>query len=166
MRKAVGCEISGFCFVKKRECSIANSAEAAKLSVFFGEQGWIDGKRRAEAAHAIFDEEEWKAEAFCEWNMTWLVLEDALGVENYAGFDLAEMGGDFRGGPARFDGAGLPVEEGNGVGGGEEAGLGVEEFRADGVEIGHCTSINGSSPGWVNVEVLRAAKAVLRMTNS
>ena len=54
MRKAVGREISRFCFVEERESSFANSAETGEHGILFGEEGRVDGKRGPKAADAIF----------------------------------------------------------------------------------------------------------------
>lgn len=54
VRETIRREISGFCFVKERESALANRAKIADLSVFFTQKFFIDGKRRAKAANAIF----------------------------------------------------------------------------------------------------------------
>ena len=64
MGKAVKREVSGFCFVDKRESSIANCAKFAELDLFFAKEGSIDGNRRAETLYAVINEEKRKAKAF------------------------------------------------------------------------------------------------------
>jgi len=137
MREAVGREISRLCFVEKHESSFANSAESGEHGIFFGEERRVDGKRGFEATNAIFGQKEWKAESFEEWNWARRMAKDAKRVGNDAGFDLAEVGDDFAGGPARVGRARLPAVERNGVRGGEEAGLGMSELGADGIETVH-----------------------------
>ena len=78
MRKAVRCEISGFCFLEKRESSLANSAEFTELSIFFAEESLVDGKWRTETRRAVFGEEERIAEALKERNRARLVANDAI----------------------------------------------------------------------------------------
>ncbi len=161
MRKTVWCEILGFCFVQKRESSVAHRAEIAKLGVFFAEEGGVDRNRRAEAANAIFDQEERKTKTLRQRDRCWLVAQDAFCVGDDAGFDLAKMGGDFGSGPGGVGGPGLPVFQRDGVGGGEVDGLCAEEVGADGVEIWHVLC-NGHAGREADVEVLRAACAALQ----
>ena len=118
MGKAVGRKVSGFCFVEERESSFANSAEAGEHGIFFGEKRSVDGKRGTEAADAVFGEEEREAEAIDEWHRARRVAEDAVGVGDDAGFDLAEMRGDFGGGPDALGGRSLPEIGRDGVGDG------------------------------------------------
>jgi len=62
MREAIRREISRFCFVEERKSSFANSAEGGEHGVFFSEERRVDGKRRFEAADAIFGEEKRESE--------------------------------------------------------------------------------------------------------
>lgn len=78
MRKAVACEISGSRFVKKRESSVANSAEFTELSVFFAEESLVNGKWSAKTGSAVFGEENGKAEALEERNRARLMANDAI----------------------------------------------------------------------------------------
>ena len=63
MRKAIGREISRFCFVEERESSFANSAQAGEHGIFFGEEGSVDRKRGPEATDAVFGQEKGEVEA-------------------------------------------------------------------------------------------------------
>lgn len=137
MRKAIGREISRFCFVEERESSFANSAESREHGVFFGEERMVDGKRRLEAADAIFGQEKREPETLQERDRARRMAKDATGVGDDAGFDLAEMSDDFGGGPGVWGGRSLPKIKRDGVGGSQEAGLGGEEFGAEGVELWH-----------------------------
>lgn len=65
------------------------------------------------------------------------MAEDAVGVGEYAGFDLAEMSDDFGSGPGVWRGSSLPAVGRDGVRDGQKTGLGGGEFGADGVEVGH-----------------------------
>src|SRR5882672_2408659 len=140
MREAIGREISRFCFVEERESSFANSAESGKHGVFFGEERGVDGKRRLEAADAIFGQEKRESKAIQKGNWARGMAKDAIRVGDDAGFDLAEMSDDFGGGPGGWGGRSLPKIKRDGVGGSEEAGLGAEEFRAERVEPWHLRS--------------------------
>lgn len=133
MREAVGREILRLCFVEKRESSFANSAESGEHGIFVRHQSGVDGKRRFEAADAILGQEERKAETLQERNWARRMAKNAKGVGDDAGFDLAEVGDDFCCGPGGVGRAGLPAVERDGVRGGEEAGLGMGEFGADGI---------------------------------
>jgi len=103
------------CFVEERESSFANSAETGKHGIFFGEEGRVDGERVFEAANAIFGEEQREAEALQERNRAWRMVEDADGVGDDAGFDLAEMSNDFGGGPCAWRRRSLPEVGRDGV---------------------------------------------------
>src|SRR5258708_18802594 len=137
MRKGIGREISRFCFVEERESSFANSAEGGEHGIFFSEKRAVDGKRRLQTADAIFGQEEREAEALQERDGARRVAEDAVGVGDDAGFDLAEMSYDVGGGPGVCGRRSLPLIQRDGVDGSEEAGLGGEEFGAEGVEVWH-----------------------------
>src|SRR5690242_10540421 len=99
MGEAVRREISRLCFLEKRERSFANSAERGEHGIFVRHQSRIDGKRRFEAADAVFGQKKWKAETLQEWNWARWMAKNAKGVCNDAGFDLAEVGDDFCCGP-------------------------------------------------------------------
>ncbi len=142
MRKAIGREISRFCFVKERESSFANSAESGEHGIFFGEQRRVDGKRRSEATDAIFGQEKRESELLQERNWARRMAKDAIRVGDDAGFDLAEMSDDFGGGPGVCRRRSLPQIKRDGVDGSEEAGLGAEEFAAEGVELWHLRPTN------------------------
>ena len=140
MRKAVGREISRFCFVEERESSFANSAESGEHGIFFSEERRVDGKRRLEATDAIFGQEKRESELLQERNWARRMAKDAVGVGDDAGFDLAEMSDDFGSGPGVWGGRSLPKIKRDGVGGSEEARLGAKEFGAEGVEPWHLSS--------------------------
>jgi len=146
MRKAIGREISRFCFVEERESSFANSAESGEHGVFSGEERMVDGKRRLEAADAIFGQEKREAEPLQEGNRARGMAKDAIRVGDDAGFDLAEMSDDFGGGPCVWGGRSLPKIKRDGVGSSEKAGLGREEFGAEGVELWHLRSTTEEDP--------------------
>src|SRR5438876_10264618 len=80
MRKAIGREISRFCFVEERESSFANSAESSEHGIFFGEERRVDGKRRSEATNAIFGQEKRESKALQEGNGARRMAKDAAGV--------------------------------------------------------------------------------------
>jgi hypothetical protein len=117
VRPAIGREISRFCFVEERESSFSNSAEGGEHRIFFGEERGVDRKRGSEAADAVLGEEKREAKALGEWNGARRVTKDAVGVGDDAGFDLAEVGDDFGGGPGGFGGASLPEIRRDSVGG-------------------------------------------------
>ena len=68
------------------------------------------------------------------------MAEDAVAVGDDAGFDLAEMRDDVGGGPSVCGRRSLPKIKRDSVGGSEEAGLGAEEFGAEGIEVWHSRS--------------------------
>ena len=74
------------------------------------------------------------------------MAKDAVGVGDDAGFDLAEMSDDFGGGPGARGRRSLPKIKRDGVGGSQEAGLGGEEFGAEGVELWHLRSRTEEKP--------------------
>jgi len=140
MRKTIRREISRFCFVEERESSFANSAKSGEHGIFFSEERRVDGKRRLEAEDAIFGQEKREPEALQERDRARRVAEDAVGVGDDAGFDLAEMGDDVGGGPGVCGRRSLPKIKRDSVGGSQEAGLGAEEFRAEGIQVWHSRS--------------------------
>ena len=146
MREAIRREISRFCFVEERESSFANSAESGKHGIFFGEERRVDGKRRSEATNAIFGQEKRESKALQEGNGARRMAKDAVGVGDDAGFDLAEMSDDFGGAPGVRGGRSLPKIKRDGVGGSQEAGLGAEEFGAEGVELWHLRPTTEENP--------------------
>jgi len=137
MREAIRREISRFCFVEERESSFANSTEGGEHGIFFSEERRVDGKRRLKGVDAIFGQEKRESEALQERNWPRRMAKDAIRVGDDAGFDLAEMSDDFGGGPGVWGRRSLPTIKRDGVGGSEEAGLGAEEFGAEGVELWH-----------------------------
>lgn len=98
------------------------------------------------------------------------MAQDAFCVGDNAGFNLAEMGSDLGSGPGDVRGAGLPVCQRDGVGGGKVDGLGAEEVGANGVEIRH--ECSDARLGEAKVDVPACGRRALggfrpfRMTNS
>ena len=99
MGKEIRSEISGFCFVEKHESLIANRTQIAQLNIFFAEPSLVNRERRAETKNAVFGDEKRKVKALQEGYRTRIMADDASRGSDDARFDLAEVCGDFCGGP-------------------------------------------------------------------